>query len=165
MSRPRAILPVKVIEASVTWRGEGALGRGSGSGGSSLGGSEADHPGRAIDPELARSLTPNQSASPTRLIRNGNARNCVICGATIRPISVEIIDHLTGRRLVAHDVPCPLCGPTKRRFFCRAHRDDLTVRESIFIDNILDTYRTFTAKQAKGLSDIETGEPPPEGSA
>jgi hypothetical protein len=40
-------------------------------------------------------------------------------------------------------------------FFCRAHRDYLTVREAIFIDNILDSYQTLTPKQAKWLSDIE----------
>jgi hypothetical protein len=49
------------------------------------GGSEADHPGRAIDPKLAHSPTPNQSAPPTRLIRNGNAHTCASCGAKMKP--------------------------------------------------------------------------------
>jgi hypothetical protein len=49
------------------------------------GGSEADHPDRAIGTELAQSLIPNQPAPPTRLIRNGNARTCASCGATIKP--------------------------------------------------------------------------------
>jgi hypothetical protein len=49
------------------------------------GGSEADHPGRAIDSELAHSPTPNQSAPPTRPIRNGNAHTCASCGAKMKP--------------------------------------------------------------------------------
>jgi hypothetical protein len=40
-------------------------------------------------------------------------------------------------------------------FFCRAHRHQLTVLEAIFIDNILDSYRTLTPKQADRLGDIE----------
>jgi hypothetical protein len=39
--------------------------------------------------------------------------------------------------------------------FCRAHRDDLTEREAIFIDNLLASYRTLTPKQEKWLYDIE----------
>jgi hypothetical protein len=39
--------------------------------------------------------------------------------------------------------------------FCRAHRDDLTAREAIFIDNLLARYRTLTPKQEKWLFDLE----------
>jgi hypothetical protein len=49
------------------------------------GGSEADHPDRAISAELAQGRISYQPARPARLSRNGNARTCVNCGATIKP--------------------------------------------------------------------------------
>jgi hypothetical protein len=49
------------------------------------GGSEADHPGRAIGSEIAHSQTRNQPAPISPLIRNGNARSCATCGGALKP--------------------------------------------------------------------------------
>ncbi len=45
------------------------------------GGSEADHPGRAIDPDLAHGRPANQFAPR----RNGNAHACASCGTKLKP--------------------------------------------------------------------------------
>jgi hypothetical protein len=47
------------------------------------GGSESDHPGRAIGADLTQGPSRDQPAPPQ--IRNGNARVCGCCGATMKP--------------------------------------------------------------------------------
>jgi hypothetical protein len=78
------------------------------------GGSEADHPGRAIGPELAHSQAPNQSASPTRLTRNGNAHTCASCGAKMKP-------KRGSRRLRYCSARCRSQGRRERNFSATGH--------------------------------------------
>jgi hypothetical protein len=79
------------------------------------GGSEADHPGRAIDSEIAHSPTPNQpTPTSSPLIRNGNARTCLACGTAIKP-------QRGSRRQRFCDSRCRSLARRERNFLATGH--------------------------------------------
>jgi hypothetical protein len=105
------------------------------------GGSEADHPDRAIGAELAQSLIPNQPTPLTQPLRNGNARTCASCGAAMKP-------KRGSRRQRFCDSQCRSRARRERNFSATGHTGQRAARSAKIFPAISNTRKGENAGRA-----------------